>query len=447
METCPRLSVASPCAGEGAGACWREIKGSGRAAVQASARLGGCGEGISSQAAAISLGPASGCPSSAQPGRWLETVSPCAQTPLGKSNHPVGSKISQPKQEGKQLPRTVGSSAHFQAWAPCPAMDAWLRCPSALGGARSAAHKTDAGGRAHEQPGPQVGAVLAPMVLEAPVPQQSPGPMEAELSPTSRGGTADSYAAPKASGEAGLAQAPRHGPSQIASPLPRAKGRRQASRHRQARGIQCWGPSQRPTPCAMPSAKGTSDLNPNHPRAGSCMPETASQGQNHPKEKQHPSGQIFPYHHTQLVLKQQHQSCRGRARQLQDLHPAAQGGSPSPISLCAGCSSLPSEQGQGASAPLPSCRSPPCLLQALSAGRGSVHPHGFSRSQRSGAPLTHRGFRVPPHKQCEITLTRNNHSPQPRALQEGERGDAGNGSRGEREVLVILRGLNVLDPC
>lgn len=44
-------------------------------------------------------------------------------------------------------------------------------------------------------------------------------------------------------------------------------------------------------------------------------------------------------------------------------------------------------------------------------------------------------------------LARNNHSPQPEAPQEGERGDAGHGSRGESEVLVMLRGLNVLDPC
>lgn len=54
---------------------------------------------------------------------------------------------------------------------------------------------------------------------------------------------------------------------------------------------------------------------------------------------------------------------------------------------------------------------------------------------------------MPPHKQREITLAKNNHSPQPRALQEGEREDAGYGSSDERELLVMLKGLNVLDPC
>lgn len=119
--------------------------------------------------------------------------------------------------------RTFKHGLFTQRWMSGTGVQQWMR----PGGARSAAHKADAGGR-----GTEVGAVLAPAVLEAP--QQSCGPVEAELSPTSHSGTADSYTAPKASGEAGLARAPRHGPSQIASPLPRAKGQRQASRHQQA---------------------------------------------------------------------------------------------------------------------------------------------------------------------------------------------------------------------
>lgn len=82
-----------------------------------------------------------------------------------------------------------------------------------------AAHKTGAGGC-----GTEVRAVLALMVLEALA--------ATDLSLTSHSSMAVSYAVPKASGEDGLAQAPRHRPSQITWPLPRAKGWRQASRHR-----------------------------------------------------------------------------------------------------------------------------------------------------------------------------------------------------------------------
>lgn len=53
---------------------------------------------------------------------------------------------------------------------------------------------------------------------------------------------------------------------------------------------------------------------------------------------------------------------------------------------------------------------------------------------------------MPPHKQHEIPFAKNNHLPQPRALQGGEREAAGYGSSGEREILVMLKGLNVLDP-
>lgn len=68
------------------------------------------------------------------------------------------------------------------------------------GGARLAAHKTDAGGR-----GTEVRAVLALMVLEALDPWQSCGPVETDLSLTSPSSTAVSYTAPKANGEASLA--------------------------------------------------------------------------------------------------------------------------------------------------------------------------------------------------------------------------------------------------
>lgn len=117
-----------------------------------------------------------------------------------------------------------------------------------------AAHKTDAGGC-----GTEVRAVLALMLLEALDPRQSCGPVEAELSLTSQSSMAVSYAAPKANREASLAQAPSHGPSQITWPLPRAKGRRQASRHRRAQGIQCWGPASIPLPvqCLWPRGTAT----------------------------------------------------------------------------------------------------------------------------------------------------------------------------------------------
>lgn len=73
------------------------------------------------------------------------------------------------------------------------------------------------------------------------------------------------------------------------------------------------------------------------------------------------------------------------------------------------------------------------------------HASAWLLPQRS--PAHHQGFRVPPHKQREITLAKNNHLPQPRALQEGEREYAGYSSSDKREILVMLKGLNVLDPC
>lgn len=104
---------------------------------------------------------------------------------LGKSKYPVRSGISQPKEEGNQLPGSRDTSVHFQVWVLHQGMDAWHRCPSAPGEARSAALKTDAEGQ-----GTEVRTVLALMVLEAP--QQGRGPVEAELSLTSRSGMANS---------------------------------------------------------------------------------------------------------------------------------------------------------------------------------------------------------------------------------------------------------------
>lgn len=145
-----------------------------------------------------------------------------------------------------------------------------------------AAPKTDAGGC-----GTEVRAVLALMLLEALDPQQSCGPAKTDLSLTSHRSMAVSYAAPRANREASLAQAPHYRPSQVTWPLPRAKDQRQASRHQRAQGIQCWGPSQHPTPCTMPVAKGNgnlSALNSSHPRAGSCLPERAPKKKITPRE-------------------------------------------------------------------------------------------------------------------------------------------------------------------
>lgn len=73
------------------------------------------------------------------------------------------------------------------------------------------------------------------------------------------------------------------------------------------------------------------------------------------------------------------------------------------------------------------------------------HASAWLLSQWS--PVHHQGFGVPPHKQREITLAKNNHLPQPRALQEGEREDAGYGTSDERAISEMLKGLNVLDSC
>lgn len=141
----------------------------------------------------------------------------------------------------------------------------------------------------------------------------------------------------------------------------------------------------------MPAAKGNgnlSALNPSHPRAGSCLPKTAPKKKNHPKRVQHSSRQIFPYQHIQNGVKQQHQSYRGRAWQLQDPHRAIPLlGWLSIPNISSTICFLPFQQEQGASDPLPSCWFLPSLLQAFSTGRGSMHQHGFSHS---GALLTTR---------------------------------------------------------
>lgn len=55
------------------------------------------------------------------------------------------------------------------------------------------------------------------------------------------------------------------------------------------------------------------------PPQGRVLPaRDSSQEKNHPKGVQHSSRQIFPYQHTRTGVKQQHQSYRGRAWQLQD---------------------------------------------------------------------------------------------------------------------------------
>lgn len=126
------------------------------------------------------------------------------------------------------------------------------------------------------------------------------------------------------------------------------------------------------------------------PPQGRVLPaKDSSQEKNHPKGVQHSSRQIFPYQHTRIGVKQQYQSYRGRAWQLQD---------PRRAILLLGWLSIPNiamyricfflfQQEQGASDPLPSCWSIPPLLLAFSAGRGSMHQHGFSHS---GALLTTR---------------------------------------------------------
>lgn len=98
--------------------------------------------------------------------------------------------------------------------------------------------------------------------------------------------------------------------------------------------------------------------------------------------------QSFPYQHIQNGVKQQHQSYRGRAWQLQDPHRAIPllGWLSIPNISSTTCF-LPFQQEQGASDPLPSCWFLPSLLQAFSTGRGSMHQHGFSHS---GALLTTR---------------------------------------------------------
>lgn len=116
MEMCPRPSVASLPAAAEAGAWW-EIKGAGKAATWGSVQLGGCGDGtlpqvpepnLRSSQSCLGMPPAEHSPSA---GWKLRHLVPKSHSLLGKNQHRVWSKISQSKQEGKQLPRSTDLSA------------------------------------------------------------------------------------------------------------------------------------------------------------------------------------------------------------------------------------------------------------------------------------------------------------------------------------------------
>lgn len=163
----------------------------------------------------------------------------------------------------------------------------------------------------------------------------------------------------------------------------------------------------------MPAAKGNSNLsapNPSHPRAGSSLPETALKKKNHPKGMQYSSRQIFPYQHTRTGVKQQHQSYRGRACRTHTELSCCYGGSPSPTSPCAGYDSFPSIKNKELQ--IPCLRAGPyhpcCKLLALAGGAC------ISMASPTGVPCSPPGLlNRPPHEQREITLAKNNHSPQP----------------------------------
>lgn len=128
-------------------------------------------------------------------------------------------------------------------------------------------------------------------------------------------------------------------------------------------------------------------------------------------------------------------------------YPATQGGSPSPKIFMCRMLFPPLQAGMGSSGSPAFVLLPTLPTTSPQCWQGERASTWLLLQPAQRGPAHHRGFRVPPHKQHEITLVRNNRSPQPQALQEGERGDAGHGSKGEREVSVMLRGLNVLDPC
>lgn len=118
METCPWPSMASLPAAAEAGAWW-EIKGAGKAATWESAQLGDVEMGPCPR---LGLSPEPNLRSSVLPWDAPSQHSPdtgwklCHLVPkmhslLGKSQHCAWSKISQSKQEGEQLPRSMDLSA------------------------------------------------------------------------------------------------------------------------------------------------------------------------------------------------------------------------------------------------------------------------------------------------------------------------------------------------
>lgn len=166
------------------------------------------------------------------------------------------------------------------------------------------------------------------------------------------------------------------------------------------------GPASIPLPVQCLQPRGTANLLPKlQPSPGRVLPaRDSSQEKNHPKGEQHSSRQTFPYQHTRTGVKQQHQSYRGRAWQLQDpcrAIPLLEYLSIPNTNTCRICF-LPFQQEQGVSDPLPSCWSLPSLLLAFSTGRGSIHQHGFSHSR---ALLTTRA------SQCLRTSSMKSHFP------------------------------------
>lgn len=147
----------------------------------------------------------------------------------------------------------------------------------------------------HEQPVPKVRAVLAPVLGEAPVPQQSCSLVEAELSLTSHSGTANSYAAPKTTDRPAWPEPRVMGHPKLHRPC---QEQRASAKHPvigKHEASSAGGPAS-VLLCTLPPAKGSSDLftlNPNHPRTGSCMPETAPKDKITPRENNIHLGRLF----------------------------------------------------------------------------------------------------------------------------------------------------------
>lgn len=83
--------------------------------------------------------------------------------------------------------------------------------------------------------------------------------------------------------------------SQIPSPLPRAEGWRQGSRHRRARGIQPRGPSAPPRNASSLGEQRASLPLPEPPLGSVPRAPGSSRGQNHPERAQHPPRRIFSF--------------------------------------------------------------------------------------------------------------------------------------------------------